>query len=158
MVRSTDGGVSWTRPVAIGTTRDPCPLQQFDGTSGRCVMDGIAGARADLAGSPNVSIANGAPTGEGATDEIVRAWVDATTTNEEHVMVSTSFDGAQWTDPVQVESSGDRGYYTAPALSPDGTDLYLVYNAFTTPLRDDTTSDRGLVGVVMHADVARTTS
>src|SRR5439155_6251683 len=120
MVRSTDGGVSWTRPLAIGTTRDPCPIQQFDGTSGRCVMDWIAGARADLAGSPNVTIADGAPTGDGSTDELVRAWVDAATTNEEHVMVSTSFDGAEWTDPEQVESSGDRGYYTAPALSPDG--------------------------------------
>jgi hypothetical protein len=154
VVRSFDGGVRWTRPVAIGTTHDPCPLQQFDGTSGRCVMDGIAGARADLSGSPNVDIANGAPTGEGATDELVRSWVDAATTNAEDVMVSTSFDGVQWTDPQAVEASGDRGYYTAPALSPDGTDLYLVYNAFTTPLRNDTTSDRGLVGVVMHADVA----
>ena len=154
VVRSFDGGVSWTRPVAIGTTHDPCSLLQFDATSNRCVMDGIAGARDDLATSPNVTIANGAPTGEGATDEIVRAWIDAATTNAEHVMVSTSFDGVQWTDPEQVEASGDRGYYTAPALSPDGTDLYLVYNAFTTPLRNDTTSPRGLVGVVMHADVA----
>jgi len=52
-----------------------------------------------------------------------------------------------------VESPGDRGYYSAPALSPDGTDLYLMYNAFTTPFRDDTTSVCGLVGVVLHADV-----
>jgi hypothetical protein len=43
--------------------------------------------------------------------------------------------------------------YTAPAFSPDGDDIYLVYNAFTTPYRDDTTSARGLVGVVLHADV-----
>jgi hypothetical protein len=153
-VRSFDGGASWTRPVAIGTTHDPCPLLQFDGTSNRCVMDGIAGARSDLGGSPNVSIANGAPTGAGATDELVRVWVDAATTNDEHVMVSTSFDGVDWTAPAQVEASTDHGFYTAPALSPDGTDLYVVYNAFTTPLLNDTSSPRGLVGVVMHADVA----
>jgi hypothetical protein len=154
VVRSFDGGARWTRPVAIGTTHDPCPLLVFDATSNRCVMDGIAGARSDLSGSPSVTIANGAPTGADATDELVRTWVDAATTNAEHVMVSTSFDGVHWTDPVHVESSGDRGYYTAPALSPDGTDLYLVYNAFTAPLANDTTSVRGLVGVVMHADVA----
>jgi hypothetical protein len=153
VVRSFNGGASWTRPVAIDTERDPCPLLQFDGTTRRCVMDGIAGARADLSGSPNVTIANGAPTGADATDEIVRNWVDATTTNHEDVMVSTSFDGLRWSDSVAVQASGDRGYYTAPALSPDGTDLYLVYNAFTTPLRNDTTSPRGLVGVVLHAEV-----
>jgi hypothetical protein len=153
VVRSFDGGVSWTRPRAIGTTHDPCPLLQYDGATRRCVMDGIAGARADLTGSPNVTIANGAPSGDGATDLIVRNWIDAQTTNAEHVLVSTSTDGIAWTDPARVERPGDRGYYTAPALSPDGSDLYLVYNAFTTPLRNDTTSARGLVGVVMHADV-----
>ena len=153
LVRSFNGGASWTRPVAIDTERDPCPLLQFDGSTQRCVMDGIAGARADLTGSPNVTIANGAPTGKDATDEIVRNWIDATTTNHEDVMVSTSADGLTWSDPVAVQASGDRGYYTAPALSPDGTDLYLVYNAFTTPLRNDTTSPRGLVGVVLHAEV-----
>ena len=30
--------------------------------------------------------------------------------------------------------------YTAPACRPDGTDLYVVYNAFTTPYRNDTTA------------------
>jgi hypothetical protein len=44
-------------------------------------------------------------------------------------------------------------YYAAPALSPDGKDLYVVYNAFTTPYRTDTTSLRWLVGVVKHTDI-----
>jgi hypothetical protein len=48
----------------------------------------------------------------------------------------------------------DRPYYTAPAISPIGTDVYITYNAFTTPYRDNTSSPRGLVGVILHADVA----
>jgi hypothetical protein len=119
-------------------------------------MDGIAGARSDLAAAPSADIANGAPTGADATDEIVLTWVDGRDgLNDEHVMVSYSTNqGASWSTPTAVESSGsDRGYYSAPALSPDGTDLYLVYNAFTTEFRNDTTSPRGLVGVVLHANI-----
>jgi hypothetical protein len=154
LVRSFDGGASWTRPRVINEVIDPCYELEFDGASSRCVSDGIAGARNDLAASPNVSIANGAPTGAGATDEIVLTWVGFEENRDEHVWVRYSTDGgASWSDPQIVESPGDRGYYSAPALSPDGTDLYLVYNAFTTPFRDDTTSVRGLVGVVLHADV-----
>ncbi len=116
----------------------------------------MSGSRNDLSASPNVTIANGAPTGVDATDEIVLAWIDgADGVNAEHLYVRYSTDGGEtWSSRVAVESAGDRGYYTAPALSPDGTDLYLVYNAFTTPFRNNTTDPRGLVGVVLHADVA----
>ena len=66
-----------------------------------------------------------------------------------------STDGAAtWTSPRTIETAGDRGYYTAPAISPNGSDVYVVYNAFTTPYRTETTSPRNLVGVVLHADVA----
>jgi hypothetical protein len=156
MVTSTNGGASWSRPRAIGRVTDPCISLQFDGTSLRCVEDGVAGARNDLAAAPSVSIANEAPTGAGATDEMVLTWVDARDgANHEHVFVRFSTNkGATWSAPTAVEVAGDRGYYSAPALSPDGKDLYLVYNAFTTPFRNDTSSSRGLVGVVLHADVA----
>jgi hypothetical protein len=154
LVQSFDGGTTWTKPRVINDVIDPCYELEFDGTSSRCVSDGIAGARNDLAAAPSVSIANGAPTGAGATDEIVLTWVGFEENRDEHVWVRYSTDGgASWSDPQIVESPGDRGYYSAPALSPDGTDLYLVYNAFTTPFREDTTSVRGLVGVVLHADV-----
>jgi hypothetical protein len=155
MVKSFDGGHTWTRPENIGLAVDTCFLVQFDGTSFRCVMDGVAGARDDLSSAPSVDISNGAPTGSGATDEILRTWVDGRDgVNHEHVFVSYSTDGGStWSAPAATESAGDRGYYSAIAISPHGTDVYLVYNAFTTPLRNDTTSPRSLVGVVKHSDI-----
>ena len=155
MVKSYDGGHSWTQPQNIGLAVDTCFLVQFDGTGYRCVMDGIGGARDDLSSAPSVDIANGAPTGAGATNEILRTWVDGRDgVNHEHVFVSYSRDaGNTWSNPTAAESAGDRGYYSAIAVSPMGTDTYLVYNAFTTPLRNDTTSPRVLVGVVKHADI-----
>src|SRR6266702_558866 len=155
MIKSFDGGKSWTRPVNIGLAVDTCFLVQFDGTGFRCVMDGVGGARDDLSAAPSVDIANGAPTGTGATDEILRTWVDGRDgVNHEHVFVSFSTNGGNtWSAPSATETAGDRGYYSAIAISPQGTDAYLVYNAFTTPLRNDTTSPRTLVGVVKHADI-----
>jgi hypothetical protein len=155
MVKSLDGGKSWTRPQNIGLAVDTCFSVQFDGTSFRCVMDGVAGARDDLSAAPSVDIANGAPTGAGATNEILRTWVDGRDgVASPHVFVSYSTNGGStWSSPSAAESAGDRGYYSAIAISPGGTDAYLVYNAFTTPFRDDTTSPRALVGVVKHADI-----
>jgi hypothetical protein len=156
MIKSYDGGKNWTRPQNIGLAVDTCFAVAFDGTGYRCVMDGVAGARDDLSSAPSVDIANGAPTGSGATDEIVRTWVDGRDgVSSPHVFTSYSTDGGKtWSSPVAQETSGDRGYYSAIAVSPSGTDAYLVYNAFTTPFRNDTTSSRSLVGVVKHADIS----
>jgi hypothetical protein len=153
MIRSFDGGKRWTRPVEIFTAVDTC--MAVDPVNGRCVMDGVAGARDDLSSSPGIDIANGAPTGAGATDVIYDTWADGRDgINDEHVLLSYSSDGgASWSPPRDVGTSGDRGFYSAVALSPDGTDAYLVYNAFTTPFRDNTTDPRALVGVVLHSDV-----
>jgi hypothetical protein len=154
LVQSFDGGATWTRPRVINEVIDPCYELNFDGTSLRCVQDGLAGARNDLAGSPTISIANGAPTGIGATNEIALTWDGFEENQDEHVWLRYSTDGgATWSEPETIETPGDRGYYSAPALSPDGTDLYVVYNAFTTPFRENTTDVRGLVGVVLHANV-----
>jgi hypothetical protein len=159
MIKSFDGGKTWTRPQNIGLAVDTCFAVQFDGTGFRCVMDGVAGARDDLSAAPSVDIANGAPTGAGATNEILRTWVDgrdavAPGFSPVHVFVSYSTNGGTtWSAPAAQESADDRGYYSAIAISPSGTDAYLVYNAFTTPFRNDTTSPRTLVGVVKHADI-----
>ena len=153
MARSTDGGRHWTRAQPILPATDLC--NAFEPSIGRCVEDGIGGARDDLGPSPSVDIANGAPTGADATDQIVDAWADGRDgLDNEHVMFASSTDGgASWTAPTAIETAGDRGYYAAPAISPNGTDVWVVYNAFTTPFRNDTTSPRNLVGVVQHADV-----
>jgi hypothetical protein len=154
MFKSTDGGKRWSKAAAVQNVTDPCFF--IDPVIGRCVMDGVAGARNDLAASPSVDIANGAPTGTGATNLIVDAWADGRDgLNNEDVMVSHSTNGgADWSAPSRISSSPDRGYYAAPAVSPDGQDVYVVYNAFTTPFRDNTTDPRSLVGVVKHASVA----
>jgi hypothetical protein len=151
MFKSTDGGKSWTQAITVQQVVDPCFF--IDSVIGRCVEDGIAGARNDLAASPSVDIANGAPDGSNATNEIVDAWADgAAGLNSEHVLTSYSTDGGNtWSTPASIESAGDRGYYAAPALSPNGTDFYVIYNAYTTPFRNDTTSLRSLVGVLKHA-------
>lgn len=154
MYRSTDGGKHWAGPSAVADVVSP---GVFDSVLGRPVMDGIAGARVDLASGPSVDIANGAPTGAGATDQIFMTWSDGGNgLNHEQLMLTSSKDGGQtWATPTPVAlASGDRPVYTAPAVSPNGSDLYIAYNAFTTPYRTDTTSPRALVGAVLHADVS----
>jgi len=157
MYKSADGGAHWSQLQLISTAVDPGVI---DPALGRPVMDGIAGARNDLAFAPSVDIANGAPTGTDATNQIVLTWADGRNgLNNEQLMLTTSTDGgSSWSTPEPVPlTPGDRPYYTAPAISPNGTDVYITYNAFTTPYRDDTTSPRGLVGDILHADVVGST-
>jgi hypothetical protein len=153
MATSTTGGATFSAPRRLFQVTH---TGVFDPEQGRNEMDGIVGARDDLSDAPSIDIANAAPTGTGATDEIVLTWVDGGDgLNNEHVMFTTSTDGgASWTDPSAVESPGDRGFYSATAISPDGQDVYLVYNAFLAPYQEDTADPRPLVGVVKHADVA----
>jgi hypothetical protein len=154
MYKSSDAGMHFTGPTLVSTAVDP---GVFDPVIGRPVMDGIAGARNDLADGPSADIANGAPTGADATNQIVLTWSDGRQgLNHEQLMLMTSSDGgASFTGPAAVPlAAGDRPYYVAPAISPNGSDLYITYNAFTTPYRNDTSSARGLVGVIIHADVA----
>jgi hypothetical protein len=153
LYKSADGGAHFTGPALLATAVDPGVI---DPVIGRPVMDGIAGARNDLADAPSVDIANGAPTGADATNRIVLTWADgAQGLNSEQLLLMTSTDGgASFSGPSAVPlAAGDRPYYTAPAISPNGTDVYITYNAFTTPYRNDTSSPRGLVGVIVHADV-----
>ncbi len=160
MARSLNGGATFEQPrrlfLAVHTgIVDPVLV--------RTTMDGIAGARSDLSDAPSVDIANGAPTGTGASNQIALTWVDGRDgLNNEHVFFTSSTNGgATWAALRRVEEQighpDDRGYYSAPAISPDGRDVYLVYNAFIEPYKQSTIgpdSDRPLLAVVAHADVA----
>jgi hypothetical protein len=156
MIRSFDGGAHWERPVNIFTAFDTC--NAFEPSIGRCVEDGVGGARSDLSPAPSVDIANGAPLGADATNRLVLTWVDGGGgLNHEHVMFTTSANGgATWAAPQPVELGGDRGYYSATAISPNGSDVWLVYNAFTQPFKasaEGPANARPLIGQVLHAPV-----
>jgi len=150
MSTSQNGGSTWTQPTpVVGPVTQPGVL---DPVQGRPVIDGVAGARSDLAPAPSVDIANGAPTGADATDRIVMSYVSGTVDSPLVYFTESTDRGATWAPPRAIQSAGDRGLFAAPAISPNGTDVYVVYNAFTTPYRTNTTDPRSLVGVVMHAD------
>jgi len=156
MSKSTDGGMTWSAqtPVA-GPVTQPGVL---DPVQGRPVIDGVAGARSDLAPAPSVDIANGAPSGADATDRLVMTYVSGTV-DAPHVFFTESGNGgSSWSTPRSLEAAGDRGYYTAPAISPNGSDVYVVYSAFTTPFRTNTTDPRSIVGVLLHADSSTSAS
>jgi hypothetical protein len=149
MSRSFNGGGNWEkpRPVASPVTQPGVP----DPGLGRPVIDGIAGARSDLAPAPSVDIANGAPTGSDATNRIVMTYVSGEITKPHVYFTESTNGGNTWSTPRAIEGPSDRGYYTAPAISPDGANVYVVYNAFTTPYQPTTASPRSLVGVLLQA-------
>jgi hypothetical protein len=157
MSRSSDGGIHWLRPARIVTHFITTGLP--DPESGDLTFDGAAGARD---GSfPSISIANGAPTGDDASDEIVLVWgqgptpsdVDPGPNEHVHVMYSTN-QGNSWHDAGAASPPSDRPDFPAVAISPNGEDAYLTYMNFLQPWQSDTSLPRLMQGVVLHADVA----
>lgn len=155
MIRSFDGGRTFVRPARIVTHIDETGIRDF---TGDLTFDGQAGARD---GSfPTVDIANGAPTGADATDEIVLAWSNGPTPSDTHpgpneqarVMTSTN-GGGTWTSSGVASPASDRPDFPAIAISPDGTDAYLTYMNFLRPWQSNNTTPRFFQGVVRHADV-----
>jgi hypothetical protein len=154
MDRSFDGGATWEKkPHVVAHVTD---VGTFDGVRS-ISFDGIAGAR--TSSFPSLDIANGTPTGVGAPNTLALGWSDgADGLNHEHALVQVSGNqGRDWTDPTEVEQSGDRPDFAFISISPDGTDLYTVYDAFLSPFRNNTTATRHFQGVVRHSNVAGTT-
>jgi hypothetical protein len=151
LARSFDGGNNFERPRAIANVVD---VGVFDPVSGRIVFDGLAGTRTDS--FPSLGIANGAPTGAGATNTLVLTWTDARAgLNHEQALVQTSTNqGLTWSAPTNAAEAADRPDNPAVAISPTGSDLYLVYDAFLQPFQTTTANPRRMQGVVRHANLA----
>lgn len=150
LARSFDGGANFEKPRPIATVVD---VGVPDPVSGRIVFDGFAGTRTDS--FPSLSVANGAPTGAGASNTLVLAWPDARAgLNHEQALVQVSTDrGLTWSTPIDATQAGDRPDNPALAISPTGSDVYLVYNAYLQPFQTTTANPRRMQGVVRHADV-----
>jgi hypothetical protein len=133
MLTSADGGATWSGVQKLFENTDVCEF--VDPLSFHCIMDGYTGARTDLGSIPSVDIANGAPTGTDATNLIIDAWSDARAgVNHERVRVTWSSNGGgSWHRPVAISRPGDRPFFAAPAISPDGHRAYVVYEAVTSP-------------------------
>jgi hypothetical protein len=150
MRRSVDGGQTFQRPQAVASVAD---CGAFDPVSGDVTFDGVAGARTNS--FPSVDVANGAPTGTDATDQLMLTWCDARAglNHEQALLQSSTSKGVSWSAPVNAAAPGDRPDFPAVAIAPDGTDMYLVYDGFLDPWQTSTVDPRRFQGVVRHASV-----
>jgi hypothetical protein len=153
--RSFDGGKTFEKPRTVATFTG-CGI--FDAPNGALSFDGVAGAR--TSSYPSVDIANNAPAGgPTATNEIVISYCDGATPTavgqpNEAVGLSYSTDGGKtFTKIANVAEPADRPDFPAVAISPNGTDVWLVYDAFHQPWQSTTTDPRPMEGVVRHATI-----
>jgi hypothetical protein len=155
MARSFDGGATFERPRPI-SFYTPSGLR--DPVSGDLVFDGVAGNRDGT--FPTADVANGAPTGAGASDEVVVTWTDGPTHTDtspgpnEQLVVAYSTDGGDtFKFTRDAAESTDRPDYPAIAISPTGGDVWVGYDAFLQPWQTTTATPRRMQGVVRHATV-----
>jgi hypothetical protein len=153
LAKSVAGGDHWTRPEPFEEINNACYVR--DPVQDRCTYEGPWGARSDFVAAPSLDIANGAPGGADATDELIVNWSDGRDgLNHETSLLSYSGDaGVSWSNPMPVSEPGDRSLYTAAGIAPDGSSLYLVYMAFRTDYQTDLSAPRLLHSVFRHATV-----
>ncbi len=145
--RSFDGGVRFEKPRSIAMTT---AIGQID-PGYTFTIDGVFGARTWNA--PVIDIANGAPTGAGATNRIVVAWSDDRngTNQDQGWLITSTNKGGSYGSAQGFGRVGDRVNQPAVAISPNGADVYVVYNAYLDPWRTTMADPRRVLGVVRHA-------
>jgi hypothetical protein len=156
MARSFNGGATYESPRKVADVNEvgkDDPVHAANGDP-RATFDGVGGAR--TFSGLQVDVANGAPSGQDATNQLVMTWSDARRgLNHEEALLQTSRNrGATWTAPVAIHADGDRPDFPAIAISPDGANVYLTYDAFLAPWRNTTSTSRAMQGVVRAAQVA----
>jgi len=155
--RSLDGGESFEpiRRLASGLGCYPrTSTGPFAVEGGSFFFDGARGVESPT--YPSVDIANGAPSGADATDRIVLVTCkDDDEPNSERALVFTSTDGGDtWSRIANAAEAGDRPDLPAIAISPDGEDVYLVYQGFLDPWQSSLTGPRRMQAVVRHAEAS----
>jgi hypothetical protein len=155
MVRSFNGGQTFDKQQIVSSFS---PTGLIDPASGDRTFDGLAGARDGT--FPTADVANGAPTGADATDEIVVAWQNGPTPSDtspgpnEALKIAYSTDGGDsWAFVANAADPADRPDMPAVAISPDGTDVYVTYNSFHVPWQSTTANPRPMNSVTRHANV-----
>jgi len=100
---------------------------------------------------PSIDIANGAPTGAAAPNTIVLGWSDnsAGLNNEMAYVRYSTNRGTSYGPAVAVSKSGDRANQPAVAISPDGSTVYMTYNAWHEVWQTTTAAPRPMEGVVL---------
>jgi hypothetical protein len=148
---SANGGATFSRPQIVAVVGQ---TGQRDPVSGDFTIDGVAGAR--TATYPSFDIANGAPAGKGATNEILVTWTDARAgLNQEKAFLEHSTNGGRtYSAPVAISQAGDRANQPAIAIAPGGTRAWLTYNAYLKPWQTTTSSSRPELGVVRTAAIS----
>jgi hypothetical protein len=153
--RSFNGGKTFDKKLVVARLTD---AGEFDPAQGRFTFDGVAGARTST--FPSVDIANGAPDGGDATDEIVITGTDGPTPttddpgpNERAIIRYSTNGGDSFTSGPVASVPTDRPDFPAIAIAPDGSQVYITYMAFHEPWQDTTARPRPMEGVVRTAPV-----
>ena len=147
VARSTDGGRTFADPRTIAPVDD---VGRRDPLARDRTLDGIGGSRTNS--FPSLSIADGAPTGTGATDAVAVVWADARGRGRERAVLSRSLDGGRtWSPPRPISARADRASMPAVAFSPSGESIHLVYTAYLRGWRRRTGVPRPVRGVVRSA-------
>ena len=148
---SRNGGATWSRPAPVaGPVTQPGVL---DPVQGRPVIDGVAGARSDLAPAPSVDIANGAPTGADATNRIVMTYVSGDGWTHRTSTSPSRRTGASHGRRRGRSRPRGTGACTPHPPSPPTAPTCTSCTTPSPPRSSTTTTQpRTLVGVVEHAD------